>query len=257
MTGRPVREARPLLWIALVLAGTAAGMAAPPAHAADGVATLPDGTLWLAQAEGGEGAAQADVSPGAAILIELGRLEAHVLAAERLFYAGAGAEAQALASQPEAEFLPDLRGTLEAAGLPDPTPHVDALIAALGTGEGVEAGVDLSLSAIREAHFMLEPSARDRYDAIAALVRDAGEEYGEAVEGGEVVDLAALEETRGYLDAASALVPQDEVGAKVQALIDGARIVFPGVATGGAFTPDAAILYGAAAQIEIAAIGVE
>ncbi len=259
MTGRSARDTQPRLWSTLALAGAAAGVAAMPAHAADTVA-LPDTTLWLAQAEGGEGGeggAPADASRGAAILIELGKLEAHLLAAERLYYAGAGAEAQALAAHPEAEFLPELRERLAAAGLPDPTPQVDALIEALGSGDGVEAAVDLSLSAIREAQLLSGASARDRYDAIEVLVRDAGGEYAHAVERGEVVDLIALEETRGFLDAALALVPQDEVGEKVMGLIQGARIVFPDNATGGAFTPDASILHGAAARIEIAAIKVE
>ena len=122
----------------------------------------------------------------------------------------------------------------------------------------MEAALSAALAAIRAADAAAGASARDRYEAIEALVRDAGGEYAHAVEGGAVVDLIALEETRGFLDAAAALVPEgDATGAKVSALIDGARIVFPDAATGGAFTPDASILHGAAARIEIAALKVE
>lgn len=264
MANRDTRDVRPKLWTGLALAGTAAGLAAAPAvaqvkgHAA--ASPLNDTGLWLAQAEGGEGGeggAPETARPGAAYLIELGKLEAHLLAAARLYEAGAKQDAVALAGHPEAEFLPELRARLDARGVPDVTPSVDALIEALATGLEVNATLDAALFAIRQAEGSGGTEARDRYDAIVHLVRDAAGEYGHAVQAGKVVDLVALEETRGFLNAAWALVDpatDGETGATVQALLESGSVVFPDTTAGGGFTPEPSILHGIAARIEIAAL---
>lgn len=264
MANRITRDVRPKLWTGLALAGTAAGLAAAPAAAQvkGHVAPSPmkDAGLWLAQAEGGEGgegAAPETARPGAAYLIELGKLEAHLLAAARLYEAGAKPDAVALAGHPEAEFLPELREKFEARGIPDLTPSVDALIEALATEIEVTASLDAALSAIRQAEASGGTEARDRYDAIVYLVRDAAGEYAHAVEAGKVVDLVALEESRGFLNAARALVDpatDGETGATVQKLLESGSVVFPDATAGGGFTPDPSILHGIAARIELAAL---
>jgi hypothetical protein len=249
----------------LALAGGAGTLAAWPHDA--GAQTAPpaqgDATLWLAQAtggeggEGGEGGAPADASAGAALLIELGKLDAHVQAAARLYDAGAVDEATALASHPEAEFMEDLRAKLSVAGLADVTPEIDALVEALLARENVAPAFDGAVAAIHGAERSAAVGARDRYDAILQLARDAASEYGHGVEDGQVVDLVAIEEARGFLNAASALVDagaDGETGQRVTDLIAMAAIAFPG---GDSFVADPSILHGTAARIEIAALSVK
>jgi hypothetical protein len=246
----------------LALAGGAGTLGGWP-HDADAQNLGPaqnDATLWLAQAtggEGGEGGAPADASAGSALLIELGKLEAHVQAAARLYDAGAVDEAAALASHPEAEFMEELRSRLSLAGLADVTPEIDALIEELLTRENVAPAFDAAIAAIREAERSAGIGARDRYDAILQLARDAASEYMHGVENGQVVDIVAIEEARGFLNAANELVDAEadgETGQRVADLITMAEIAFPGEEP---FVADPSILHGTAARIEIAALSVK
>lgn len=256
------RTAHPRFWRTLTLTGTAVGVAAAGALKADtGYIHPGEAKLWLSQSdggeggEGGEGGAPAGTAPGTAFLIELGKLEAHLLAAVRLYDAGAVDDAVALASHPEAEFMEELREKLDKRGIEDITPRVDALVEALATGDGITEAEAAVVSDIRAAAGGID--AAERYDAILHLVRSSAAEYGHGIENGEVVDPVAVEESRGFLNAARSLVEQEadgKAGEKTLALIDEASIVFPGAVSGG-FTADPSILHAAAARIEFATAG--
>lgn len=279
MTKKGSRAAQPRLWASLVIAGSSVAAATNGvAGHWDAVETGGAEKVWLAQAEtgeagesgegevtfvaaeggeGGEGGAPATASPGTALLIELGKLEAHLLAAARLYDAGSVNDAMVLAAHPEAEFLPELRRKLAERGIADVTPAADALGEAVAEGSEIDAALDAAVGAIRGATDAADVGTRERYDAIVQLVRDAAGEYGHAVDNGEVVDPVALEEARGFLGAASALVDTEadgEVGRKTEKLLTGARVVFPDKPGGTDFQPDASILWGAAARVEIAAL---
>lgn len=265
MTHRKTRLLSPRLWSGLALAGVAAQAAA--AGAVHPGAPDPAPALWRVSGEGGEsgeGGAPITASAEAALLIELAKLEAHLVAVEALYDGGAVDDAAALASHPEAEFMEDLRTKLASAHMTDRiTPATDALVEMLydtRPAAEVRAGIAAAIAAIRAAESAAPGGPKPRFDAITQLARDAAAGLAYGVAGGKIADRVAAEEARGFLTAARCLAEPlagtsaaDTVLAEIAAA--DAQTFGTGVTEGA--PADTTVLFGAAARIEFAGLTVK
>ncbi len=229
-----------------------------------------DAMIWTVQAEGGEGGesgALATNTQDAAYLTDLGIVDAHLRAAVAVYAAGMVPEAIGLAGHPEAEVMGDLRPLLADRNVPDFTDALDALSAAIGAEAplaDVKTAYGVVAAQLAEAAKAEDGEPRARLDAIAALTRGAGAEYDQSVTDGAVSDPVTLQEAFGYIQTArqmaSALAtsPDPAVATAGAAALDSLNTTDPafGDLTGTTLTVDPSLIYGAAAQIDFAAAGI-
>jgi hypothetical protein len=197
------------------------------------------------EGEGGEGAT---IDPGIALARDLGMSEGHLRAARALTEAGQDAAAAAHLDAARA-LVAALGPALAAAGHDAPVPDGAA---------GDQAAFAAAVGALTAPRAALSP--RDRLLAVAALMRNAAASYQAAFADGVLTDPPAYRAAWGMLRTAAAEteavagVPGAEGPAAAiadqVAVADG---VFGGIDGPGAVTPDASVLYGAAARAEIAA----
>jgi hypothetical protein len=198
-------------WRSLALAGTALGVTYGAAFAAGPVPQvghLAQATVWQAQAvgeggEGGEGGAIAqDANPNVAYLTRLYLVEGHLRAALSLYQMGLTDEAIGLSGHPEAEMMDEVRDGLAAHGIADITPAMDAFTDAMvhsASVSDVDAALATVSATITEA---ADLDARSRFDAIIALTRAAADEFTGSIEDGQVTELMAYFESRGFIEVA-------------------------------------------------------
>ena len=225
MTENPNRSTGPRRWTALTLAGTAAGLAVTTMQvqaAAPALNPTPTAQVWLAQAEGGEGGeggeAGAHVSEDEAIayLELLASVGAHARAAADMYAAGDSAGAVGLIGHIEAEVMGDLSPLLEEFHGPDLDSLIAAAAEALGTEnapEQVDAAIAALLDAVHGANSGIHDD--DQLAAVAAILRHAGDEYAEAIEGGDTLEAMPLFEARGFVAEARMIArkPSSQIAA--------------------------------------------
>jgi hypothetical protein len=224
-----------------------------------------DQTVWLAQAEGGEGGeagAVAGVDPEAAYLVRLAIVEGHLIAAASLYDAGRVDDAIGLSYHPEAEMMDDVRASLSAHGQEDFTPTMEAFSAALENGvpaaearQALAAFQDRVDSAINAE----APDAKMRFTVAVAVLKAAAAEYSGSIEGAEVTDPMAYNEAQAFVavarDMLAALAEDAQVSklaTRAVAAMEPAAEAF-GVADGAFTANDPAILLGVAARVELLA----
>ncbi|MCB1333720.1 MAG: hypothetical protein KDK26_08720 [Roseivivax sp.] len=294
MERKDKRLVAPRMWAGLTLAGAAIGAAAAaagpvPPRMAVPQAGVEGAPLWLVQAEegeggeagteaeegqggeaapaapseggeGGEGGAPAGIDAETALLLDLGKLEAHLLAAEALFAAGSADDAAALVYHPQAEFMEELEEHLEDLGLADAvTPALEALTDDVAKGADPAALAPrfaASYAAIRAAEAAAPGGASARYGALVLLVRDAAGEYTAAISDGALADPVAVEEARGFLVAARRLAEAEagDPSARQTVLDILDDTLARAFGSGAGFTPDPSLIHGAAARVEIAGL---
>lgn len=262
MTVKAPRPISARQWTGLLLATTAlgAGMAearlAPPA--------MPQGqTIWLAQAEGGEGGeagAVAGVETEIAYLVRLAIVEGHLIAAAALYEAGMVDDAIGLSYHPEAEMMDDVRSTLAAHGRDDFTPSMQVFSAAMESSASVDemhkalaafqASVDGAINA--EA-----PDAKARFAVAVAVLKAAAAEYAGSIEGTEVTDILAYHEAQAFVDVARKVVGGIGDDPKLARLVTRAEAAMEpaaeafGKVDGRFAANDPAILLAVAARVEL------
>ncbi|WP_323005809.1 hypothetical protein [Pseudorhodobacter sp.] len=264
MTKTPPRPVSPRQWTGLLLTTTALGASvlgaeariAPPAGATDQ-------TVWLAQAEGGEGGeagAVAGVDADTAYLVRLAIVEGHLLAAAALYKAGMVDDAIGLSYHPEAEMMDDVRSTLAAHGRDDFTPLMLAFSTAMEDGATVDA-MQTALAAFQDevdaAIIADSPDAKKRFAVAVAVLKAAAAEYAGSIEGAEVTDVLAYHEAQAFVQVARNLLagPQNDpkvadLAARALAAMEAADAAF-GAANGAFVANDPAILLAVAARVEL------
>jgi hypothetical protein len=211
------RPTQPRLWRTLALASATVTLATMPASAQNPVAPFANApaqnaTLWLAQAEGGEGGeagAVANAPPAVAYLARLAIVEGHLRAALDLYRKGLVDEAVGLSYHPEAEMMDDVRADLAAHGAADITPAMSAFSATLETAaplSEVEAALAAVHAAIAAAMAPQADDLRVRFDTVTAVLRAAASEYASSTEGGSVGDEMAYHESHAFIATARSLV---------------------------------------------------
>ena len=274
MTHTP-RTIQPRTWTSLALATTAAALTASAGYAgADITLKAPSETVWLAQAQGGEGGeGGARVDPDAApddatYLAALGFMEGHLAAGVALYRAGETTLAKTHTQHPKDEIYPTLAPMMTARGFAGFEGELAALadaVAANAPVSEVEALLETLLKATAAAS-EIGASDRAQLDALVTLSRTAANEYAVGVVDAKVVDLPEYQDAWGFLK----IVKQraeilsgdgEEDVAKAAKSIVGAvaetETAFGGVAADAPLSAGSDVLFGAAARIEIATLSVK
>jgi hypothetical protein len=268
------RSTQPRLWRSLALASATVTLATMPALAQNKAVPLAqilahDATLWLAQAEGGEGGeagAVASATPDVAYLARLAIVEGHLRAALDLYRKGLVDEAVGLSYHPEAEMMDDVRADLAAHAAADITPAMTAFSATLEAAAPVPE-VEAALAAVQSAiAAAMAPKAGDlrvRFDTLTALLRAAASEYASSTEGGSVGDVMAYHESHAFIATARslaaelALVPAAKDAAdRALAAMAEADGAFGDMSLATYLVSDPAILLAVAARVELIASSV-
>jgi hypothetical protein len=265
------RPTQPRLWRTLALASATVTLATMPTHAQNPVAPFANApaqnaTLWLAQAEGGEGGeagAVANATPAVAYLARLAIVEGHLRAALDLYRKGLVDEAVGLSYHPEAEMMDDVRADLAAHGAADITPAMSAFSATLETAaplSEVEAALAAVHAAITAAMAPQGDDLRVRFDTVTAVLRAAASEYASSTEGGSVGDEMAYHESHAFIATARSLatdlasLPAAKAAAdRALAAMSEADSAFGDMALTTYQVRDPAILLAVAARVELIA----
>jgi hypothetical protein len=265
------------LWTGLALTAVAATAAtAQPPNLSP--ATLTDGRGSIAQAlrQGGPILVQADSgeageagmvqgqSPELAYALRLALTDVHLHAAVEVYRVGLVPEAMGLAGHPEAEVMDDLRADLDARGIPDFSDDMYLLMDAIGAEKPVaevEAAYLVVAQAIAAAYG--DTPARARFDAAFQFARQAAIEYAEITAGGTVSAPDTYIETQSMIAIAGGLLDPLAAGSdataeaarQAQAVLDTASEAYSAPGTPPE-ARDTTILYGVAARVELAGLGV-
>lgn len=276
---------RTKLWSSLSLAalvgGSALGVAAADAELAVAVDSSAAGSGQSiargSEGEGsegeGEGLAQ-NVDPATsdvAYLSQLGLMRGHLLVGLELYREGHVEHARMHMKHPKSELYADLVPAFEARGSAGFADQLAALAAAVEADDSEPAAVEAAYNAVLQGISAAEasagaPSAVARLQVAVKLVRTAGEEYGLGVVEGRVVNAHEYQDAFGFTQTARSLVANIEAGddaqlgatlAKVNNILQGLfdANAWPSVMPPETVEVDASLLYGAAARIEIAALG--
>lgn len=218
--------------------------------------------------EAGEGAGPA-VANDAELLAGLDQLEIILNRARDEQKAGeTDAAAESLASA-ETFFHSRLEAALKAHGGDEFEEGIDELLAGIYETENSDALAETfteTLKGLDEARASIDADAATRLNAIAVLVRAAGKEYDESLADGSVAKEEPYATGRAFLAKARAiadgLASSDEGGVQdalkeINAQLDEAAKAFPGEQPPEGAAVDPSTIYGAAARIEIAALGVK
>lgn len=251
-------------WTGLLLASTAFGAGLAEARITP-PAMPQDQTVWLAQAEGGEGGeagAVAGVDPETAYIVRLAIVEGHLIAAETLYANGMTDEAIGLSYHPEAEMMDEVRQTLAEHGQEDFTPAMQVFSEFMESGAPtteVQAALLAFQAAVDSAINAEAPDAKTRFVIAVAILKAAAAEYSGSIEDGKVTDIMAYNEAQAFVGVAGKMLGQTGGDAKLDALVVRALAATEPAAEAfgmedGTFTAnDPAILLGVAARVELIA----
>lgn len=276
------------LWISMsvalfgttaLAAGQPAGLPDDPAGSAalyadgEGEGTSGEGEGYGGEGEGeGEGGGPADLkADDAAYLVRLGLIRGHLLAGYELYSGGHADMARTHMKHPRDELYAGLVPAIEHRG----GEAFDAELSALS--EKVEAGADPAevedayralVDAIRAAEAATDTSLKSELLGVMGLLRTAGEEYAIGVKDGRLVNAHEYQDAYGFTriagkrleelgDAQRAQSPQTVARAK--ALVAELSDLWPSLVPGDKVDgdPDPSRLYGVAARIELAALGLD
>lgn len=269
---------RTKLWSSLSLAalvgsGTLATYAQDAPEGASAGAASP--AAMPAGAEGeGEGMAP-EVNPATddvAYLTQLGLMRGHLLVGLELYRAGHIEHARTHMKHPKSELYAEMVPALEARGAAGFGEQLIALASAVesddSSAEQVEAAYSEVLAGITEAESHADPDATQQLQVVVGLVRTAAVEYGIGVVDGKVVNGHEYQDAFGFTTTAQSRVRAMEAGdnedlagalaqidALIQELFDAGT--WPGVMPPETLDVEASLLFGAAARIEIIALGLD
>lgn len=245
--------------------GENAGDAAAPATAA-------------AEGEGeghGEGEGQSEGEGGAAAgagdpatddveyMRRLGLVRGHLAAFAELYRAGEFGAAGTHVKHPESELYAGLVPAFEARGKPGFADELEALVAAAQARENVEEEY-AAVGAAIDANAPVAPLS-DKLLAVAAMAKTAGDEFGIGVEDdGTISNAHEYQDAYGFLVAGREIlsaqdtndVEESEAIALAHEQLDLALNAFSGL-TVERTEGKASTIYGAAARIEIAGLGLQ
>lgn len=234
---------------------TAASPAATMAAAASG------------EGEGG-GVTESDLKTNdVAFLSRLGLIRGHLLVGYELYKQDQVDMAITHMKHPRDELYAGLVPAIEARG----GKRFDDALSALADkviSRAPQAEVDKAYQnlekGIKAAESITSPDLKNTLQSIKDLIRTAGEEYALGVEDGKIINLHEYQDAYGFTEIAkrrlqelskAAKKQSPETLAKVQGYLAELADLWPSVAPKGGVDGDASRLFGAAARIEIAALG--
>lgn len=227
-----------------------------------------DGARVLTESSAGEGgesengaAANDPATDDVEYLKRLGLVRGHLVAFIELTRAGAPEAAAPHAKHPESELYAGLVPAFKARHKKGFADALTALSDAAASGGDVEAAYAAAREAIRAS--APDASLKVRLLAIAGMVRTAADEYSIGVgEDGAIIKAHEYQDAHGFVSAASEILAaakpragdEADAAAAAKEQLDGLSAAFPGWLVERT-DAKASLLYGAAARIEIAALG--
>jgi hypothetical protein len=257
-------------WTALgaAMATTTAAVAASPTNRIDTpVLSAPAQPMILA-AGGGEGEGGAiHEDPDVEYFSDLGLVEGHLAAGVALYMLGEAEMAKTHMKHPRDEIYADLEPMMKDRGVKGFADELSALASAVEAGAPVEEvrmkfdGVLVAIDACGAPE-----SAADRANAVVKLVRIASDEYADGVVEGKVVEPHEYQDAYGFVQAAKRLVGRagddekseySEEFAEITAQLAALDKAWPDLAGKSKIDTDSTLLAGAAARVELTALGMD
>ncbi|MFV0276585.1 MAG: hypothetical protein ACK5HY_05290 [Parahaliea sp.] len=271
---------RTKLWSSLSLAalvgGSAVSQAAEDERLLLAASAVDAGQAVAAAGSEGEGegegaVAQDPATNDVAYLTQLGLMRGHLLVGLELYRQGHIEHARTHMKHPKSELYANLQpafDTRKAAGF---ARQLEALAAAVEGDDSERASVEAAYEAVlagigqAESHTAKLPPAA-RLQVAVNLVRTAADEYGIGVVEAKVVNAHEYQDAYGFTNVAQDMVGQmdaagdagladtlAQVRGLIQSLFD--ANAWPAIMPPDTVGVDASLLYGAAARIEIVALG--
>lgn len=215
------------------------------------------------ESEGGGSAAD----PEQALQRDMSFMEGHLRAGLALYEAGDLEAAKTHMGHPIEEKYDAVAEPLAELGFDSLRGRIESIAAAAESEadfEEVKAAYDEARATMEEVRSII--SARNQVLGLAMLTRVAGDEYTVAVEGGKISNLHEYQDSWGFLrvvetEATQMSESDDEaiaaVGKAVLESLSETEAAYGDIQGEGEFEMDSSILYGAAAQIELAGLELE
>lgn len=254
-----------------------AHVAAPGLNAADAGWASPS-NVEISAGEAGEGGEAGEAGERGqmsdlaqsdpAYLAQLGMMRGHLSVGAELYRMGHVMDSANHTRHPEQELYASLVPALEKRGAPPFEERLKALADRLDNKAApaeINAAYDAVLSAIARAEgAVAKPSAHDMAQVIHLLVRNAAEEYGEAVAGGRVVEAHEYQDALGFLRVAegwqeklAASGADATVLAKIRKQMAVIKPAWPSIMPPEKAALDPSVVHGAAARIETATLSLK
>lgn len=217
--------------------------------------------------EGGEGAADEQDMDDVGFLVALGLVEGHMTVGVELAKLGAAELSLTHMKHPQDEIYADLEPVLtarKAVGFAAELTVVADLVKGGADQAEIAPAFAALLAAIDESGS--PDSARERAMAIVRLVRTAGEEYAAGRDGAAVNDAREYQDAWGFVQASKRLLakaPEAENATnetaftEIAGYLDGLDAAWPDLTGASPVDFDPTLLAGAAARIELIAIGLK
>lgn len=219
------------------------------------------------EGEGG-GVTETDLKTNdVAFLSRLGLIRGHLLVGYELYKQGQVDMAITHMKHPRDELYAGLVPAIEARG----GKRFDEALSALADkviSRAPQAEVDKAYqnleSGIKAAESVASPDLKNTLQSIKELIRTAGEEYALGVEDGKIINLHEFQDAYGFTEIAkrrlhelsdTAKKQSPKTLEKVRGYLEELADLWPSIAPKGDVKGDASRLFGAAARIEIAALG--
>lgn len=258
-------------WLSLGVA-LASGISVAAVAADNQAAADAQPTMTLAQAAAGEGEGGSDTpaslkADDVAFLSRLGLIRGHLLVGYELYRQGHGAMANMHMKHPRDELYAGLVPAIEHRGgerFDDPLSTLADSVESAADQAAVDRAYQALETGIRSAEAVTSPSLKTSLLSIVALLNTAGEEYALGVEDGKLVNAHEYQDAFGFTQIAKRRLAELPAPVRSQSaatveqadsIIAQLADLWPALAPGEEVDGDASRLHGAAARIEILALG--
>jgi len=264
------------LWISMSVAlfGSSA-LAADQNPGLDSNAVSPAAVQDSAQASGegegeGEGSAPVDIkADDSAYLTRLGLIRGHLKVGFTLYSQGKAGMARTHMKHPRDELYAGLVPAVEHRGGRPFDAELTTLATAVENDADqveVDAAYEALVNAIRTAEDAADTTLAEELFSVMGLLRTAGEEYAIGVEDGRLVNAHEYQDAWGFTQIAMRRLEElpdslrnqaPGVVERVETLVADLADLWPELDPGDTVEGEASRLYGAAARVELAALGLE
>lgn len=217
----------------------------------------------------GEGSSSTDLTTDdLAYLTQIALMRGHLLVGYQLYKDGHIEHAKTHMKHPQSELYAAMEPAFAARGANGFADELSALADSVADEEAiaeVTSKYNKLLAAITGSEFKVQAqSAAAKLDLTQNLLKVAGEEYAVGIVNGKLENAHEYQDAYGFTQTAKAIVASingdDNIIAardKTLSIISGIEHLWPSVVPPESLDADASELYGAAAQIELLALGLE
>lgn len=226
-------------------------------------------TLAAAGEGEGGGVTETDLKTNdVAFLTRLGLIRGHLLVGYELYKQGQVDMAITHMKHPRDELYAGLVPSIEYRGgkrFDDALGNLADKVVGKASQDEVDDAYEQLEAGIKAAEAVVKPDLKNTLQSLKDLIRTAGEEYALGVENGKLINLHEYQDAYGFTQIAKRRLEQlpkatrkesADTVKQVEGYLDELADLWPSIAPKGDVDGDASKLYGAAARIEIAALGI-